>query len=176
MAKIAVLGFGTVGGGVARVLEEDRAAIAARLGEEISLKRILVRHFRESPWRDRMTDCLEDITEDPEIAVVVEVIGGVDAAYDYTRRCLMSGKHVVTANKQLVAERGRELLELAEAHGVQYLFEASVGGGIPLLHPLVNCLGANEIQEVYGILNGTTNYILTQMTESTFFSPSKLTR
>lgn len=163
MAKIAVLGFGTVGGGVARVLEEDRAAIAARLGEEISLKRILVRHFRESPWRDRMTDRLEDITEDPEIAVAVEVIGGVDAAYEYTRRCLMSGKHVVTANKQLVAERGRELLELAEAHGVQYLFEASVGGGIPLLHPLVNCLGANEIQEVCGILNGTTNYILTQM-------------
>ena len=166
MAKIAVLGFGTVGGGVARVLEEDRTAIAARLGEEVSLKRILVRHFRESPWRDRMTDRLEDITGDPEIAVVVEVIGGVDAAYDYTRRCLMSGKHVVTANKQLVAERGRELLELAEAHNVQYLFEASVGGGIPLLHPLVNCLGANEIQEVYGILNGTTNYILTQMTEN----------
>ena len=166
MAKIAVLGFGTVGGGVARVLEEDRAAIAARLGEEISLKRILVRHFRESPWRDRMTDRLEDITEDPEISVAVEVIGGVDAAYDYTRRCLMSGKHVVTANKQLVAERGRELLELAEAHNVQYFFEASVGGGIPLLHPLVNCLGANEIQEVYGILNGTTNYILTQMTEN----------
>ena len=166
MAKIAVLGFGTVGGGVARVLEEDRAAIAARLGEEISLKRILVRHFQESPWRDRMTDRLEDITEDPEISVAVEVIGGVDAAYDYTRRCLMSGKHVVTANKQLVAERGRELLELAEAHNVQYFFEASVGGGIPLLHPLVNCLGANEIQEVYGILNGTTNYILTQMTEN----------
>ena len=165
MAKIAVLGFGTVGGGVAQVLEENRAAIAVRLGEEVSLKRILVRHFRDCPWRDRMTDRLEDITGDPEIAVAVEVIGGVDAAYDYTRRCLMSGKHVVTANKQLVAERGRELLELAEAHGVQYLFEASVGGGIPLLHPLVNCLGANEIQEVYGILNGTTNYILTQMTE-----------
>ena len=157
MAKIAVLGFGTVGGGVAQVLEENREAIAARLGEELSLKRTLVRHFRDCPWRERMTARLEDITEDPEIAVVVEVIGGVDAAYDYTRRCLMSGKHVVTANKQLVAERGRELLELAEAHGVQYLFEASVGGGIPLLHPLVNCLGANEIQEVYGILNGTTN-------------------
>lgn len=163
MAKIAVLGFGTVGGGVAQVLEENRAAIAVRLGEEVSLKRILVRHFRDCPWRDRMTDRLEDITGDPEIAVAVEVIGGVDAAYDYTRRCLMSGKHVVTANKQLVAERGRELLELAEAHGVQYLFEASVGGGIPLLHPLVNCLGANEIQEVYGILNGTTNYILSRM-------------
>lgn len=165
MAKIAVLGFGTVGGGVARVLEENREAIAARLGEEVSLKRILVRHFRESPWRDRMTDRIQDITEDPEVSVAVEVIGGVDAALDYTRRCLMAGKHVVTANKQLVAEHGRELLELAEEHGVRYLFEASVGGGIPLLHPLVNCLGANRIEEVYGILNGTTNYILTQMTE-----------
>ena len=165
MAKIAVLGFGTVGGGVARVLEENREAIAARLGEEVSLKRILVRRFRESPWRDRMTDRIQDITEDPEVSVAVEVIGGVDAALDYTRRCLMAGKHVVTANKQLVAEHGRELLELAEEHGVRYLFEASVGGGIPLLHPLVNCLGANRIEEVYGILNGTTNYILTQMTE-----------
>lgn len=163
MAKIAVLGFGTVGGGVARVLEEDRAAIAARLGEEISLKRILVRHFRESPWRDRMTDRLEDITEDPEIAVAVEVIGGVDAAYDYTRRCLMSGKHVVTANKQLVAEKGAELLALAKKRGVNYLFEASVGGGIPVLHPLTQCMAANRIDEVYGILNGTTNYILTRM-------------
>ena len=157
MAKIAVLGFGTVGGGVARVLEENREAIAARLGEEVSLKRILVRRFRESPWRDRMTDRIQDITEDPEVSVAVEVIGGVDAALDYTRRCLMAGKHVVTANKQLVAEHGRELLELAEEHGVRYLFEASVGGGIPLLHPLVNCLGANRIEEVYGILNGTTN-------------------
>ena len=163
MAKIAVLGFGTVGGGVARVLEEGRAAIAARLGEEISLKRILVRHFRESPWRDRMTDRLEDITEDPEIAVAVEVIGGVDAAYDYTRRCLMSGKHVVTANKQLVAEKGAELLALAKKRGVNYLFEASVGGGIPVLHPLTQCMAANRIDEVYGILNGTTNYILTRM-------------
>ena len=169
MAKIAVLGFGTVGGGVARVLEEDRAAIAARLGEEISLKRILVRHFRESPWRDRMTDRLEDITEDPEIAVAVEVIGGVDAAYDYTRRCLMSGKHVVTANKQLVAEKGCELLALAKKKNVNYLFEASVGGGIPVLHPLTQCMAANRIDEVYGILNGTTNYILTRMVRTGAF-------
>ena len=171
MAKIAVLGFGTVGGGVARVLEENREAIAARLGEEVSLKRILVRHFRESPWRDRMTDRIQDITEDPEVSVAVEVIGGVDAALDYTRRCLMAGKHVVTANKQLVAEHGCELLELAKKKNVNYLFEASVGGGIPILHPLTQCMAANRIDEVYGILNGTTNYILTRMVRTgAFFS------
>ena len=165
MIKIAILGLGTVGTGVVKVVEANTAPIRHRLGEPLGVKTALVRTLRKGPYCHLMTDRFRDIETDSEIRVVVETIGGTGAAYEYTRRCLMAGKHVVTANKQLVAERGRELLELAEAHGVQYLFEASVGGGIPLLHPLVNCLGANEIQEVYGILNGTTNYILTQMTE-----------
>ena len=166
MIKIAILGLGTVGTGVVKVVEANTAPILHKLGQPLGVKTALVRTLRSGPYSHLMTENFREIETDSEIRVVVETIGGVGAAYEYTRRCLIAGKHVVTANKQLVAERGRELLELAEAHGVQYLFEASVGGGIPLLHPLVNCLGANEIQEVYGILNGTTNYILTQMTEN----------
>ena len=110
-----------------------------------------------------MTDRFRDIETDSEIRVVVETIGGTGAAYEYTRRCLMAGKHVVTANKQLVAEQGCELLELARKNHVNYLFEASVGGGIPILHPLTQCMAANRVDEIYGILNGTTNFILTKM-------------
>ncbi len=110
-----------------------------------------------------MTDDFTKIEEDHAIRVVVETIGGVEAAYEYTKRALNAGKHVVTANKQLVAEKGAELLALAKKRAVNYLFEASVGGGIPVLHPLTQCMAANRIDEVYGILNGTTNYILTRM-------------
>ena len=110
-----------------------------------------------------MTENFREIEHDGEIRVVVETIGGVEAAYEYTRRCLMAGKHVVTANKQLVAEHGCELLELARKNHVHYLFEASVGGGIPVLHPLTQCMAANRVDEIYGILNGTTNFILTKM-------------
>ena len=110
-----------------------------------------------------MTENFREIEHDGEIRVVVETIGGVEAAYEYTRRCLMAGKHVVTANKQLVAEHGCELLELARKNHVNYLFEASVGGGIPVLHPLTQCMAANRVDEIYGILNGTTNFILTKM-------------
>jgi homoserine dehydrogenase len=118
-----------------------------------------------------MTDDFRKIETDDEIRVVVETIGGVEAAYEYTKRALAAGKHVVTANKQLVAERGCELLTLAARKNVRYLFEASVGGGIPVLHPLRECLAANRIEEVYGILNGTTNYILTRMVRTgAFFS------
>ena len=110
-----------------------------------------------------MTENFREIEHDGEIRVVVETIGGVEAAYEYTRRCLMAGKHVVTANKQLVAEHGCELLDLARKNHVNYLFEASVGGGIPVLHPLTQCMAANRVDEIYGILNGTTNFILTKM-------------
>ena len=110
-----------------------------------------------------MTENFREIEPDGEIRVVVETIGGVEAAYEYARRCLMAGKHVVTANKQLVAEHGCELLELARKNHVNYLFEASVGGGIPVLHPLTQCMAANRVDEIYGILNGTTNFILTKM-------------
>lgn len=166
MAKIAILGLGTVGGGVAEVLRRNGASISDKLGEPLELSKILVRHFRDNPWRSLMTDDFSQIEEDPEIRVVVETIGGMEAAYGYTQRALEAGKHVVTANKELVAEKGHELLELARRNHVSYLFEASVGGGIPILRPLVQCMAANEIEEVYGILNGTTNYILTRMDRS----------
>lgn len=171
MSKIAILGLGTVGTGVAKVVAENSRQIERRLGEPLSVKTILVRHFQDGPWRQLMTDDFTKIEQDPEICVVVETIGGVEAAYEYTKRALLAGKHVVTANKQLVAEKGCELLELARRKNVNYLFEASVGGGIPVLHPITHCLSANRIDEVYGILNGTTNYILTRMVRTgSFFS------
>ena len=163
MIQIAIMGLGTVGTGVAKVVEANAAQISRKLGESLAVKTVLVRHFREGAYRHLMTDDFEKIASDPEIRVVVETIGGVEAAYEYTKRALMAGKHVVTANKQLVAEKGCELLALAKAKNVNYLFEASVGGGIPILHPLTQCMAANRIDEVYGILNGTTNYILTRM-------------
>ena len=163
MVQIAIMGLGTVGTGVARVVEENAEQIAHKLGEPLRVKTVLVRHFHDGPYRHLMTDDFRKIEEDEEIRVVVETIGGVGAAYTYTKRALEAGKHVVTANKQLVAEKGCELLAVARAHHVHYLFEASVGGGIPILHPLTECMAANRIDEVYGILNGTTNYILTRM-------------
>ena len=171
MSKIAILGLGTVGTGVAKVVAENARQIERKLGEPLTVKSILVRHFKDGPYRQLMIDDFSRIERDNEIRVVVETIGGVDAAYEYTRRALEAGKHVVTANKQLVAERGCELLELARKKKVNYLFEASVGGGIPVLHPLAECLCANRVDEIYGILNGTTNYILTRMVRTgAFFS------
>ena len=171
MIQIAILGLGTVGTGVARVVAENARQIERKLGEPLQVKTILVRHFKDGPYRQLMTDDFSRIEQDEDIRVVVETIGGVEAAYEYTRRALEAGKHVVTANKQLVAEHGCELLALARKKNVNYLFEASVGGGIPILHPLRECLAANRIEEVYGILNGTTNYILTRMVRTgAFFS------
>jgi len=163
MVKIAIMGLGTVGTGVAKVVAENSKQIEKKLGEPLQVKTILVRRFKDGPYRQLMTDDFTKIEDDDEIRVVVETIGGVEAAYEYTKRALMAGKHVVTANKQLVAEKGCELLALAKRKNVNYLFEASVGGGIPVLHPLTQCMAANRIDEVYGILNGTTNYILTRM-------------
>ena len=163
MIQIAIMGLGTVGTGVAKVVAENARQIERKLGEPLQVKTILVRHFKDGPYRQLMTDDFTKIEEDHAIRVVVETIGGVEAAYKYTKRALNAGKHVVTANKQLVAEKGAELLALAKKRGVNYLFEASVGGGIPVLHPLTQCMAANRIDEVYGILNGTTNYILTRM-------------
>ena len=171
MIQIAILGFGTVGTGVAKVVAENARQIERKLGEPLQVKTILVRHFKDGPFRQLMTDDFKRIEEDGDIRVVVEAIGGVEAAYEYTKRALSAGKHVVTANKQLVAEKGCELLSLAKKKNVNYLFEASVGGGIPILHPLTQCMAANRIDEVYGILNGTTNYILTRMVRTgAFFS------
>ena len=171
MIQIAILGLGTVGTGVAKVVAENAKQIERKLGEPLQVKAILVRHFKDGPYRQLMTDDFRKIEEDESIRVVVETIGGVEAAYEYTKRALRAGKHVVTANKQLVAEHGCELLELARKKNVSYLFEASVGGGIPVLHPLTQCMAANRIDEVYGILNGTTNYILSRMVRTgAFFS------
>jgi len=164
MIYYAILGYGVVGSGVAEVMEEQKAKIAALVGEEVALKYILVRHdYPGDPFADKLVTDFSVIENDPEVKIVAEVIGGAGAAYDYARRALQAGKSVVSSNKELVATHGDELSALARAHGVNYLFEGSVGGGIPILRPLVQCLAANRIDEVFGILNGTTNYILTAM-------------
>lgn len=164
MASIAILGLGTVGSGVAEVLSKNAASIEKKAGEPITVKYILGRHdYPDSPFRDLVVQDFSIIENDPEVTVVAECIGGADAAKDYTLRALRAGKHVVTSNKEVVAEYGDQFLALAREKGLNYLFEASVGGGIPIIRPLSSCLAANEIQEIYGILNGTTNYILTKM-------------
>ena len=164
MLHIAIMGFGTVGAGVAEVVRMNAASIAEKTGEEVNVKYILdVRDFPDSPYADRMIKDFAIIESDPEVEVVVESIGGARVALEFTRRALQAGKHVVTSNKELVATHGKELLSIAKARGVNYLFEASVGGGIPVLRPLFEDLCANQIEEIVGILNGTTNYILTRM-------------
>lgn len=164
MIKTALLGFGTVGSGVAEVMAENHDSIAHNAAEEIGLKYILCRRPRPgSRFANLIIHDFETILNDPEILIVAECIGGVGEAYDYTRRLLLAGKNVVTANKELVAAHGCELLAIAKEKNLNYLFEASVGGGIPIIRPISQCLAANELDEVYGILNGTTNYILTQM-------------
>ena len=164
MKYAAILGFGTVGSGVAELLTMNAAEIARSAGEEIVLKRIVdVRDFPDSPYAPLFTKNFDDVEQDTDITLVAETIGGVGAAYEFTKRCLAAGKSVITSNKQLVAEHGPELMQLARDHGASYLFEASVGGGIPVLTPIRTCLSSNTLEEVCGILNGTTNYILTQM-------------
>ncbi len=164
MTKVAILGFGTVGSGVAEVLTGNGEEIARRIGSQVALKYILdVRDFPGSPFEDRFVKDFAVIENDPEVDVVVEPIGGATIALEFTQRALKAGKSVVSSNKELVATHGYELLQLAKEHGVSYLFEASVGGGIPILRPLTTCLAANRLEEVTGILNGTTNYILTRM-------------
>ena len=149
MVNVAVLGFGVVGSGVAEVLSLNGACIDRKAGGPIRLKYILdVRDFPDSPFGDRVVHDFSVIESDPEVSVVVETIGGAKAALDFTRRALRAGKSVVTSNKELVAEHGQELLELAREKGVSYLFEASVGGGIPIIRPLNQCLAANRVEEM----------------------------
>lgn len=166
MKQIAILGFGTVGGGVADILRDNADVVEKSAGEAVKLKYIVdLRDMPESPYADKMVKNFDIVANDPEVDIVVEAIGGVGAALAMVRKALCAGKHVVTSNKQLVAEYGVELFALAREHGVNFLFEASVGGGIPALNPMTRCLGANHITGVAGILNGTTNFILTQMLE-----------
>lgn len=162
--EIAVLGYGTVGSGVVEVLSLNRENIARRAGKDINVKYVLdLRDFPGDPVERVLVHDFKTIAEDPEVEIVVEVMGGVNPAYGYVKECLERGKSVCTSNKELVAQHGAELLEIAKQKKVNFLFEASVGGGIPIIRPLNQSLTADEIMEITGILNGTTNYILSQM-------------
>lgn len=165
MKKIAVLGYGVVGSGVVEVFYKNKKLIEKRIGEPADIKYILkVRDVADTdPYKDKITKNFEDIINDDEVSIVVEAMGGITAAYDYVKRCLLKGKSVCSSNKELVAKKGAELLRIAKDKNVNFLFEASVGGGIPLIRPLHECLDGDEILEINGILNGTTNYILTKM-------------
>ena len=166
--KIGLLGSGTVGSGVIKVLEMNRRQIMERVGASIELKAVLVRDMaKKRPYLKgiRLTDRIDEILGDEEIDVVVELMGGIHPAKEYMLRAMEAGKSVVTANKDVVAQFGKEMFDMAQARGVDFLFEASVGGGIPIITPLKQCLTANRITEILGIVNGTTNYMLTQMME-----------
>ncbi len=165
MIKIAILGYGTIGSGVVEVLDTNRESIAKRAGDEIEVKYILdLRDFPGDPMEGKVIHDYGIIAEDPEIQVVVEAMGGVEPAYTFVKRALLAGKSVTTSNKALVAKHGAELIAIAKEQGINFLFEASVGGGIPIIRPLNSSLTAYEIQEITGILNGTTNYMLSKMT------------
>lgn len=160
----AIIGYGVVGSGVAEVIRKNGQSIAARAGEPIRVKKILdIRDIAEGPDSELLTKNPDDVFNDPDISVVVETIGGTRIAHEYTKKAFSVKKHVVTSNKELVATYGPELLKMAADNNMNYLFEASVGGGIPIIRPLNQCLAANIINSITGILNGTTNYILSQM-------------
>lgn len=167
--NIALLGLGTVGGGVYKVLKRQAPEMIQKLNTELHLKKVLVRnpkrHEMDVDDPSILTCNFEEIVDDPEIEIVVEVMGGIEPAYTYIRDALKAGKSVVTANKDLIADRGGELLEIAEENNVELRFEASVAGGIPIISPLKNSLAANEISEIMGIVNGTTNFILSKMSD-----------
>lgn len=161
---IAIMGFGTVGSGVAELAKENFETVKKNTGASIQVKRILdIRDFENSPFAPLMTKNFEDIENDSEIELVVETMGGINPAFDFVSRCLKKGKSVVTSNKELVAKKGAELLALAKENNCSFLFEASVGGGIPIIRPMTCCLAGNSFNEIAGILNGTTNFILTKM-------------
>ncbi len=175
MIKAAILGYGTVGSGVFNVIKENSELINSRAGQEIEIKHVLdLRKFPGDPVESVLTDNFEDIADDPEVKIVVEVMGGIGAAYEFTKRCLEEGKNVCTSNKELVAEHGLELMRIARENDVNYFFEASCGGGIPIIRALNDCLTADDIDQITGILNGTTNFILTEMTQNDGVSFSKV--
>lgn len=164
--KIAVMGYGTIGSGVVEVLTINQDKITKRAGEPVEVKYVLdLREFPGSPIEDKLVSDYKMIAEDPEIGIVVETMGGVEPAYTFVRAMLEAGKQVTTSNKNLVAAKGAELIEIAREHNVNFQFEASVGGGIPIIRPLNECLTADRIQAITGILNGTTNYMLTKMAD-----------
>ena len=164
--KAAIMGYGTIGSGVYEVLDRNCKIVEKKAGEPIKVKYILdLREFPGSPVEKLVIHDVEQIINDPEIGIVVETMGGTKPAYEFVKRCLLAGKHVVTSNKALVAEHGPELLAMAKERNLNFMFEASVGGGIPIIRPLNQSLTADEITQITGILNGTTNYILTKMSQ-----------
>lgn len=164
MAKIAVLGYGVVGSGTVEVLYKNKENLEKKAGEELDIKYILdLRDFPDNPYADKFVKDFNVILNDPDVGVITEVIGGIEPSYGFVKSALMAGKSVVTSNKELVAKKGAELLKLAQDNHVNFFFEASVGGGIPIIKPIHACLEANEIDAIAGILNGTTNFILTKM-------------
>ena len=166
MVNVAVLGYGTIGSGVVEVLQTNTEVIAQRAGEEIAVKYILdLRDFPGDPNADKIVHDYDIIDKDEDVQVVVECMGGVEPAYTFVKRALLNGRSVATSNKELVAKHGAELIAIAHEKNINFLFEASVGGSIPIIRPLVQCLTADVIEEVSGILNGTTNYMLTRMKE-----------
>lgn len=166
MIKVAVLGYGNIGSGVVQVLLKNKETIAKKAGDEIVPACVLdLRDFPGDVMEDKVVKDINLITQNPEISIVVETMGGTRPAYAFVKACLEAGKHVATSNKELVAAHGPELLEIAKAHHVSFLFEASVGGGIPIIRPLVSSITSDAVTEITGILNGTTNYMLTKMSE-----------
>lgn len=164
MSKIAVLGYGVVGSGTVEVFYKNKESLEKKIGKPLDIKYILeLRDFPDSPYKDKFTKDFNVILNDDEVDVVAELIGGIKPSYDFVKSCLEKGKNVVTSNKELVAAKGAELLKIAKERNVNFFFEASVGGGIPIIRPLHQCLAANEINGIAGILNGTTNFILTKM-------------
>lgn len=166
MIKAAIMGYGTIGSGVMEVLDINRAGIAKRVGDGVEVKYVLdLRDFPGEPVQEKIVHDYKVIAEDEEVKIVVETMGGVEPAYTFVKAMLEAGKHVTTSNKALVAAKGAELIALAKEKNVNFMFEASVGGGIPIIRPLNSCLTADEIEEITGIVNGTTNYMMTKMTE-----------
>ena len=166
MIKAAIMGYGTIGSGVAEVLKTNQESIAKRSGDGIEVKYVLdLREFPGDPIQNKIVHDYQVIANDPEVSIVVETMGGVEPAYTFVKAMLEAGKHVTTSNKALVAEKGAQLIALAKEKNVNFMFEASVGGGIPIIRSLNACLTADEIEEITGILNGTTNYMMTKMSE-----------
>ena len=166
MIKAAILGYGNIGSGVLTVLERSKELIRNKVGEEVYVKYILdIRDLSGDPYADRVVSDINTIVNDPEIRIVVETMGGTKPAYEFVKACLEAGKHVATSNKELVAKHGAELLAIAGDKSVSFLFEASVGGGIPIIRPLNNCITSDKVCRIAGILNGTTNYMLTKMAD-----------
>ena len=164
MINIAVMGYGTVGSGVVEVVNTNGARINQRIGDELNIKYVLdLKDFPGNPVQEKIIHDFETIIQDDDVQIVVEVMGGIEPAYTFVKRCLQAGKSVATSNKALVAKHGAELLSIAKENEINFLFEASVGGGIPIIRPLNSSLTADEIEEITGILNGTTNYMLTKM-------------